>query len=173
MKAEDKIAIQKGVQIKIWPMIILQRDNSKPIWIITTNKETPIIISGNTIGSITKPIIDRRPKKENRVEARAASTASSVENIAVVIAISKLLRAATCRVPLVSNTENHSVVNPESGNETILLLLKANTGNRIAGAYKNNKKKPINHLKKRPLRCINFAPAHTAGLTIRKPEQNR
>jgi|TARA_B110001450_G_scaffold233741_1_gene237300 hypothetical protein len=158
MKAEDKIAIQKGVQIKIWPMVMLQSDNSKPIWIITTSKETPIMISGSTIGSITKPIIDRRPKKENRVEARAASTASSVENIAVVIAISKLLRAATCRVPLVSNTENHSVVNPESGNETILLVLKAKTGNKIAGPYKNNKNKPMNHLKKPILPRINLGP---------------
>ena len=140
---------------------MLHSDNSKPIWIITTSKETPIMISGSTIGSITKPIIDRRPKKEKRVEARAAKTASSVENIAVVIAISKLLRAATCRVPLVSNTENHSVVNPVSGNETILLALKAKTGNRIAGAYKNNKKKPIHQLKKRDLPRINLAPEHS------------
>jgi hypothetical protein len=161
MKAEDKIAIQKGVQIKIWPKVILHSDNSKPIWIITTSKETPIMISGSTIGSITKPIIDRRPKNENRVEARAAKTASSVENTAVVTAISKLLRAATCRVPLVSNTKNHSMVNPESGNETILLVLKANTGNRIAGAYKNNKNKAMNHLKKRDRPGINLAPEHS------------
>jgi hypothetical protein len=158
MKAEDKIAIQKGVQIKMWPIVMLQRDNSKPIWIITTNKETPIMISGSTIGSITKPIIDRRPKKENRVEARAARTANRVENIAVVIAISRLLRAAKCKVSLVNNTKNHSVVNPVSGNETILLALKAKIGNSIAGAYRNNKKKPIKHLKKRVLPRINLAP---------------
>ena len=76
----------------------------------------------------------------------------------MVIAISKLLRAATCRVPLVSNTENHSVVNPESGNETILLVLKAKTGNKIAGPYKNNKNKPMNHLKKPILPRINLGP---------------
>ena len=92
------------------------------------------MISGSTIGSITKPIIDRRPKKENRVDARAARTASSVENTEVITAISRLLRAATCKVSVSNNTKNHSMVNPERGNETILLALKANTGSRTAGA---------------------------------------
>ena len=134
MNAEDKMAMQKGVQIRIWPKIILQSDSSKPICMMTTNKDTPMMISGNTIGSIINPMMDRRAGNTNRVEARAARTPNNVENRAVVTAIIKLLPTATCKVSLVCNTANHLVVNPFNGKDTMLLSLKAKTGSNIAGA---------------------------------------
>ena len=122
---------------------MLQSDNSNPICIITTNKDTPMIISGKTIGNIINPIMDRRAGKANRVEARAASTPNRVEKTAVITAIIKLFLTATCNVSLVFSKANHSVVNPLSGKETMLLSLNAKIGSRMAGAYRNTKNTPI------------------------------
>ena len=113
---------------------MLQSDSSNPICMITTSKDTPMIISGSTIGSIINPMIERRPGNEKRVEARAASTPNRVEKIAVVTAIIKLLRTATCSESVVCRTANHLVVKPFNGNDTTLLSLNAKTGNKIAGA---------------------------------------
>ena len=126
--------MQNGVQIRIWPKIIVKSDSSNPSCTITTNKDTPIMISGSTMGSMMKPMMERLAGKAKRVEARAARTPKAVENIAVVTAIIRLFRTATCSASVDCSTSNHFVVKPFSGKDTMLLSLKAKTGKRTAGA---------------------------------------
>ena len=126
--------MQNGVQIKICPKIIVNKDRSNPSCMITTKSDTPIMISGSTMGSMMKPMMERRAGKAKRVEARAARTPKIVETTAVVTAIIRLLRTATCSASVDCSTSNHFVVNPFNGKDTMLLSLKAKTGKRMAGA---------------------------------------
>jgi hypothetical protein len=137
LKAVVRIETENGVANSTCPAITVQRLNAKPNCIKTIKIETPTMISGKNSGAIIKPNIDCLPKKRCLAIALAVNTPKIVLINEAVIAISREFFNALKRLSSSISHENQSTVNPLSGNAIMALSLKAKSGNRITGAYRN------------------------------------
>ena len=133
-KAELRIAIEKGVQIKACPATTVQSDKDIPNCINITMSETATIISGNTSGSMMKPVMPFCAGNLYLADARAAHAPKNVLTRAVTMATKAELPTALCSASVDQSTLNQSVVKPLSGKAIIVASLNANIGSKTTGA---------------------------------------
>ena len=111
-KAVERMTVQKGVQIRTCPRMMLHRFRLNPAWRMTTSSDTPTMISGSTRGTIISPMIPFFPAKLCLVAARAAHSPIAVLKNAATDATIRLFRVAACSGSVSRSSRNQSSVNP-------------------------------------------------------------
>ena len=94
------------------------------------------MISGKNIGSMIAPIAKPLPGNRYRTVVDVANRPSMVAIMELTEAMIRLVPAALRNSSAAPSDLNQLNVNPDNGNEMMLLSLKAKIGKRSAGAFR-------------------------------------